>query len=262
MRRTIRTILLLSAATSLAASTMPFLPVLRFRELQGNHTIRKPDSTAFEAIDPRRVYPYGSMIQTGESGWLLLEFSKKNECKFGPGCLATFWQSESHPWKDKKIELDRGEVEVRVEDEFRKTNSLSVVSAPVTCDALRGKFVVEVAPAAERRTVELRCIDGNVRVEVPGMLIDALEPAREISISGTPDGRFVSIRNRQGQCTVDIHQDGNTLTNVPLRVDAMIKRWSQPVPSSKKHAVTVAIFSSEGKIDARLNYLAEKTTKE
>lgn len=265
MRRTVRAILLVCLAAycaRAAAETSAFLPALQFKRGQGANTIRRPDEALFKPLKLLRAYPYGSVVETVADGWLLLEFAPKNECRILANSRVSFWQNDAHPWKSKMIEIERGQVEVRVEDGFQERNALSVVSAPVKCQALRGRFAVEVTPEADRHNVHIRCEDGNVEVEIPGLTIPTLDPQREILVSATPDSRFVSLRNLRGKCDVEILRDSTTVTNVAMRVDTMIKRWSQPVPNTTKQAVTVAIFSTDGKIEHKFHYVVEKATKE
>ena len=264
MSRTVRATLLIglvAIATWAVAEGVVFLPALQFKRGQGQNTLRKPDEGVFKPVRLLRAYPYGSVVETGADSWLLLEFAPKNECRIAANSRVSFWQSEAHPWKSKMVEIDRGKLEVRVDDGFRKQNTLCVTSVPVKCEALRGRFTIEVTTEADRRNVHIRCDDGNLEVEIPGMKIPTLDPQREIIVSATPDGRFISIRNVRGKCDVEIQQDGITVTNVPMRVDTMIKRWSQPVPDTKKEAVTVAIFSTNGRIDDKLHYVVEKANE-
>lgn len=237
----------LSLASPLCAA-IPFDPLFRTMKFTGDCSVSIPPSSEFEPAVEGKAYPYGTRVKTGPKSNVHLFLASGNECRAFDDALMTFIEDPKDA-KIKGIRLDRGKLEINLEEGFQENkNGFSIQTPIAICTALAGgRFSFEATSAQDLGMVVIGNQDTKLKVNGPQYEIPLVEKDDWVAISTSLDRVFTRIKSVRGDFQLLVKdQDGNpkTIDLKPGMVVKILRRFSAP---TSMLLVTVLITDLDGK---------------
>lgn len=246
MRTYIRSLFLLALMVCVGATLVaaaPFDPVFRVTGVIGDVSVKLPESNSFVPAEEGKAYPYGTSIQSGGGGSVLVNYSEGNTAQVGSG---TSLMIESDT-----ILINEGKVDVTLEDD----KDLNVVSSCSSAMTTGGNFGAEVRREAELSISVYTCNSGNLSISSDMFTCPQLEPNDYVSVSCAYDNSFVRVKNIKGEFDLSFTDDTGTPRVSTLEKDSVVKIWRKQAAKSKAVAYTVLLINPDGSISDTINFV-------
>jgi hypothetical protein len=133
--------LVLSASLCAAG---PFDKEFKIKNVVGSCTVTLPDGSS-GAAEEGKAYPYGSRIATGRKSSAVMELSGGNEVRILANSTLIADQKADDA-SDKTVRLREGRIQVKLEENFHKTNKFKVETPTAVCGAIGCEFTATAAP--------------------------------------------------------------------------------------------------------------------
>ena len=242
-------IVIFSALAAIGSDALAsFEPLFRVVQVTGECSLQRPAESKSSPAEESKAYPYGTTIQTGLSSSLIVVLSDGNLCRVLAN--SNLVMDEGTPDKKLKIiRLNKGEVEVELEEDFNaEGNSLNVETATATCVASGSKFCVASKQAADLRIIDVRVIAGQIRVHGDNFNAASLGKDDRISLRSPADLGLLLIKTMKGEFDINIKDEDLQDMIVSAEEGTILKIWQSKVPHTDRHVVVVQVIGPDGKI--------------
>jgi hypothetical protein len=242
--RTYSRFLLLVAAVCVAASlasAVPFEPVFRLLQVNGDVSVKTPDAGRFSAAEEGKAYPYGTSVRTGAGAAVIVMYAENNSARVGPSANLSV--------ESTSILLEGGKIEIVLEE----GNELAVATPCSSVQSVGGAFSAEVKAEAELLVTVFAAQRGALTVMSDMFQCPAITEG-VLSVSCAQDGSFVRLKNVKGKFAVIFKDDTNTARTVDMDVDAVLKIWRRGADESDAIVVTILIVAPDGSLTEAINY--------
>ncbi|NQU40444.1 MAG: FecR domain-containing protein [Lentisphaerae bacterium] len=238
--------------TATLAVAVPYEPVFRLVQANGDVTVKTPGSSGFDDAQEGKAYGYGSSLHTEKRGSVVIMLADNNSCQVGPMASLDVVEGSMDP-SQKSILLQSGKIEASLEEQ----NELSVVTPCSSAHGVGGAFTAEVKSEADLKIAVFGCASGAVSIMSDMFQIPLLDADDLVSVSCAEDQSFIRIKNIKGSFDVVFIDDTGTPRTVTLEQNGVVKIWRRKADTSDAMVVTVLIVGPDGSLTEAVNYTIE-----
>jgi len=233
-------------ATLTATAFADFEPLFQVIDITGDCSLQRPQEDSSSPAESNKAYPYGTKIITGKRSALTISFSEGNICRILANANVSVDEDKSNA-KLKIIRINKGEVEVELQEDFHKNgDELNVETATATCSAIGCKFRVASKAEEDLQVVVIRVIEGMIRVFGENFSAATLDENDWLSLLSPADRSFLRLKTMKGEFDVAIKDEEMQDKTIPTTEGTVLKIWQRFVPETGQRVVTVVLTAPDG----------------
>jgi hypothetical protein len=226
--------------TAAAAWGAPAEPLVRLTGIKGACQVKKPEFATFGEAKEGKAYHYGSSFMTGPDSSAVVQFSAGNDCLMQENTRLRVLKAPDDP-TIRIIELQKGDIEVTIEETWRETNALHIEHGLSICEVQQGRLLAEAQAIDGLRVVSYECKLGTARVFGPHYDIPVLGEGTAVDAANSVDRTFNRLRGVKSRIEVHVRDAEGGEKVVERAPGEVVKIWQSRTPIADEIAVTILI---------------------
>jgi hypothetical protein len=246
--------LLLGAALlagTLQAQHASIAPLFQLTRVQGACHVRRPGDTAFAPAIDNKAYPFGTAIQTGPAGSVVIAFTGADTAIDVSAVMGASTEVRVERAPDAStnriIILLAGEIQV-LADRDTPAQALAVAMPDYTVSGFTGRAVMTKLPAtADLGTTRVSAVKGGLIIAGSQFAVSGMRAGCTLRIEAALDRSLTRITPEDGETVITLDNG----TPEPLLFSAVpnatVKIWREYAPIGGRLIVAVFAVGPDGK---------------
>jgi hypothetical protein len=246
--------LLLGAALlagTLQAQHASVVPLFQLTRVQGACHVRRPGDTAFAPVINNKAYPFGTVIQTGPAGSVVIAFTGADTTLDLSAVMGASTEVMVDRAPDAStnriIALLAGEIQV-LADRDTPAQALAVAMPDYTVSGFSGRAVMTKLPAtADLISTRVSAVKGGLFIKGSQFAVSGMKAGCVLRIEAAADRSLTRITPEDGETVITL--DNGTLEPLLFNAvpNATVKIWREYAPVGGRLVVAVFAVGPDGK---------------
>lgn len=246
--------LLLGAALlagTLQAQHASVVPLFQLTRVQGACHVRRPGDTAFAPVINNKAYPFGTVIQTGPAGSVVIAFTEADTTLDLSAVMGASTEvmvdRATDASTNRIIALLAGEIQV-LADRDTPAQALAVAMPDYTVSGFSGRAVMTKLPAtADLISTRVSAVKGGLFIKGSQFAVSGMKAGCVLRIEAAADRSLTRITPEDGETVITL--DNGTLEPLLFNAvpNATVKIWREYAPVGGRLIVAVFAVGPDGK---------------